>query len=157
RQLPSLFQWLQIRWLTAKKSWMPPERKMMGKAVRLHALRALMLGALFALTGWGFYESHGTLQSNALRERLLDANINEVPAIGQDMAPYRRWLDPLLYDAYVQAENDNDRRKQLHSALALLPVDASRVAYLTDRLLDAEPGEASILRDALLPHYKQLL
>src|SRR5208337_5202055 len=30
RQLPSLWQWLQIRWLTQKKSWTPPQRKMMA-------------------------------------------------------------------------------------------------------------------------------
>ena len=53
RQLPSLLQWLQIRWLTDKKSWTPRQRKMMGKAARVHALRAMMLGALLALSGWG--------------------------------------------------------------------------------------------------------
>ena len=31
RQLPSLLQWLQIRWLTQKKNWTPPQRKMMAK------------------------------------------------------------------------------------------------------------------------------
>ena len=58
-------------------------------------------------------------------DRLLDANTSEVPAIVADMAPYRRWLDPLLHDAYAQAEKDKDRRKQLHASLALLPVDAN--------------------------------
>ena len=32
RQLPSLLQWLSIRWLTQKKNWTPPQRKMMRKA-----------------------------------------------------------------------------------------------------------------------------
>ena len=36
RQLPSLLQWLQIRWLTTKKNWTPPQRKMMRKAGRVH-------------------------------------------------------------------------------------------------------------------------
>src|SRR5206468_2541614 len=27
RQLPSLFQWLQTRWLTQQKKWTPPQRK----------------------------------------------------------------------------------------------------------------------------------
>src|SRR5205807_753695 len=31
RQIPSLLQWLQIRWLTQKKNWTPPQRKMMRK------------------------------------------------------------------------------------------------------------------------------
>ncbi len=157
RQLPSLLQWMQVRRLTAKKSWTPLERKMMKKAGRYHALRAAMLAALLALLGWGAYEGHGRLKAHALRDRLLDANIHEVPAIVNEMAPYRRWLDPLLYDAYAAAENGKDRRKQLHSSLALLPVDDSQVKYLKDRLLDAEASEVSVLCDALLPHHDQLL
>ena len=39
RQLPSLWQWFQIRWLTPKKNWTPPQRKMMRKASRYHAVR----------------------------------------------------------------------------------------------------------------------
>ena len=46
RQLPSLLQWFQIRWLTQKKNWTPPQRKMMGKAGRYHAVRGLAVGGL---------------------------------------------------------------------------------------------------------------
>jgi serine/threonine protein kinase/formylglycine-generating enzyme required for sulfatase activity len=156
RQLPSLLQWLQIRWHTRKKQWTPPQRKMMGRAGRFYALRGFVVAVLLAVVGWGGYEGHGWLQAHALRDRLLDANINEVPSIVQDMAPYRRWLDPLLHEAYAQAERDNDRRKQLHASLALLPVDASQVRYLTERLLDAEAGDVAVLRDALFPHKENL-
>src|SRR5207244_10550283 len=38
RQLPSLWHWLRIRWLTPKKNWTPPQRKLMRKATRSHAL-----------------------------------------------------------------------------------------------------------------------
>jgi serine/threonine protein kinase/formylglycine-generating enzyme required for sulfatase activity len=157
RQLPSLRQWCSIRWLTQKKNWTPPQRKMMRKASRYHALRGFVLAVLLALIGWSAYEGHGTLKAHALRERLLDANTNEVPTIVADMAGYRQWLDPLLHDAYAQAEKDNDRRKQLHTSLALLPVDASQVEYLYGKLLDAEPGEAPVIRDALAPHKEPLL
>jgi serine/threonine protein kinase/formylglycine-generating enzyme required for sulfatase activity len=157
RQLPSLLQWLQIRCLTVKRSWTPLQRKMMGKAARLHALRAVMLGVLLALVGWGAYEGHGTLKAHALRDRLLDANINEVSNIVQEMASYRHWLDPLLHIAYAQAETDQDRPKQLYTSLALLPVDASQVKYLHGRLLDAEAGEVSVIRDALAPHKDGLM
>ena len=58
----------------------------------------------------------------------------EVPGIVKDMAPYRRWLDPLLHEAYAQAEASNDPRKQLHASLALLPVDSGQVEYLYGRL-----------------------
>jgi serine/threonine protein kinase len=157
RQLPSLLQWFQIRWLTQKKNWTPPQRKMMRKATRYHAVRGLVVAVILALLGWGGYESHGRLQAQALRDRLLDANTNEVPTIVQDMAPYRRWLDPLLQDASAQAEKDHDRRKQLHASLALLPVDALQVKYLYGGLLDAAPGEVLVIGDALAPHKEQLV
>jgi serine/threonine protein kinase/formylglycine-generating enzyme required for sulfatase activity len=157
RQLPSLLQWFQIRWLTVKKNWTPPQRKMMAKAGQYHTVRGLVLAVVLALLGWGSYETFGTLKAHALRDRLLDATINEVPTIVKDMAPYRRWLDLLLFDTYAQAEKDNDRRKQLHTSLALLPVDAAQVKYLNGRLLDAEPAEVAVIRDFLVPHKDQLV
>jgi formylglycine-generating enzyme required for sulfatase activity len=157
RQLPSLLQWFQIKCLTAKKNWTPLQRKMMRKASRYHAVRGFVVAVLLSLLGWGAYEGHGTLRAHALLERLLDANTNEVPTIVEDMAGYRRWLDPLLHDAQAQATQEKDRRELLHASLALLPVDASQVAYLHTRLIDAEPGEVPVIRDALAPHKEQLV
>ena len=82
---------------------------------------------------------------------------NEVPSIVQDMGSYRRWINPLLHEAYGKAEADKDARKQLHASLALLPVDGTQVAYLYDRLLDAEPHEVPVIRDALAAHKDDLL
>jgi serine/threonine protein kinase/formylglycine-generating enzyme required for sulfatase activity len=157
RQLPALMQWLETRWLTQTKDWTPPQRKMMRKATRYHAGRVFGMVVLLALIGWGIYEGHGTLKAHALRDRLLDADTNEVPTIVQDMAPYHRWLVPLLQDARTQAAKDNDRRKQLHASVALLPVDASQTTYLYGRLLDAEPGEVSLIQNSLAPHKEELL
>jgi serine/threonine protein kinase/formylglycine-generating enzyme required for sulfatase activity len=157
RQLPSLLQWLQIRWYTRKKHWTPPQKKMMGKAGRYHALRGLVVLVVLALLGWGGYETHGTLQAHALRDRLLDANTAEVPTVVEAMAPYRRWGDPLLRDALREAETNHDSRKQLHVSLALLPVDATQVDYLYERLLDAQPQEVPVIRDALAAYQDGLL
>jgi serine/threonine protein kinase/formylglycine-generating enzyme required for sulfatase activity len=157
RQLPSLWQWGSIRWLTQKKNWTPPQRKMMGKAGRYHAVRGLMGVIALALIGFCVYEAHGSLKAHALRDSLLSANINEVPGIVEEMAPYRPWLDPLLHEAYAQATRDNARHKQLHTGLALLPVDGSQVNYLKDRLLDADAGEVAVIRDALFSHKDQLV
>jgi serine/threonine protein kinase/formylglycine-generating enzyme required for sulfatase activity len=157
RQLPSLGQWFQIQRWTAKKNWTVPQRKMMHKASRYHALRGIVATVLLSLLGWGAYEGHGMLRAHALRERLLDANTNEVPTIVKDIAGYRRWLDPLLHDARNQAAQDKDRRKLLHTSLALLPVDASQVDYLYSRLIDAEPGEVPVIRDALAGHKDRIV
>jgi serine/threonine protein kinase/formylglycine-generating enzyme required for sulfatase activity len=157
RQLPTWWEWLNILAFTHKANWTPPQRKMMRRATRFHVVRGLVAAVFLALAGWGLYEGHGLLQAHALRGRLLDANTNEVPAIVADMAPYRGWVDPLLHDAYAQAAQDNDRRKQLHASLALLPVDGTQVDYLYGRLLDAEPGEVPVIRDALEPHKEALV
>jgi hypothetical protein len=156
RQLPAWWEWLTIRLLTRPKDWSAPQREMMGRADRYHAVRALVAAVLLVLLGWGTYEAHGRLQARALRDRLLDADTNEVPAIVREMRPCRRWLTPLLRDAYARAEAGQGPRKQLHASLALLPVDATQAEYLYRRLLDAEPHEASVIRDALAPHQSGL-
>jgi formylglycine-generating enzyme required for sulfatase activity len=157
RQLPSLVQWLQIRWYTRKKTWTPPQRKMMRKATRYHVVRGLVVAVLLALLGLGAWEGYGRLQAHRLRDRLLEATTADVPGIVHDMAPYRRWLDPLLREAYDEAKESHDLRKQLHASLALLPADPGQVDYLYGRLLDAEPPAVFVIRDALAPHKAELL
>jgi len=157
RQLPSLWQWCSIRWLTAKKNWTPLQRKMMGKAGRHHAVRGLVVALILAVTGWGSREGFGRLEGRRLRDRLLESTTPDVPGIVKDMAAYRRWVDPLLQDAYADAAKDKDSRKQLHASLALLPVDSGQVEYLYERLLKAEPQEVVVIRDALFDHKQDLM
>jgi serine/threonine protein kinase/formylglycine-generating enzyme required for sulfatase activity len=157
RQLPSPVQWLRIRWLVPAKNWTMPQRTMMRRASRYHTFRGLTLAVLLALLTRGGYEGYGRLEARALRDRLLSANTAGVPAVVADMAPYRRWLDPLLRESYGRAEAEGDARKQLHASLALLPGDGSQVDYLSARLLNAEPNEIPVIRDGLAPHQVRLL
>src|SRR5262249_15860877 len=129
------------------------------KAGRYHALRTLALAVSLALVGWGSYEAYGRLKAQALRDQLLKADTKNVPSIVEDMAPYRRWIDPLLRDAYQEAHTGKklESRTQLHASIALLPVEASQTAYLYMRLLDATPHEVSILCDVLAGQQNDLL
>src|SRR5262249_26443365 len=130
RQLPSLLQWLQIRCLTRRKDWTPPQRQMMRRAGRYHLARGLAVAVgLLLLLGIG-WEVHGRLRAQALLDNLLRAPTEDVPAVVADMAPYRRWLDGPLRQSYADAEANGDSRKQLHTSLALLPVDAGQLDYL---------------------------
>jgi serine/threonine protein kinase/formylglycine-generating enzyme required for sulfatase activity len=162
RQLPSLLQWLQIRWLTQKENWTPPQRKMMRRAHWHHALRGLALAVVLmvlvaaaVLIRSGVVEQNNATNAEGLVHRLLDADIGQVPGIVSEIEPYRQRADPLL-----RAENnraaDNSREK-LHISLALLPVDPGQVDYLYGRLLDAAPNEVPVIRDALEPHKDKLL
>src|SRR5690349_21036224 len=94
-------------------------------------------------------------QSNAnhageLVQRLLVADTPQVLGIVAQLEGYRVWADPLLRDEFQKAKPNS--RQQLHASLALLPVDAIQVEYLHGRLLNAEPQEATVIRDAVAPH-----
>ena len=69
---------------------------MMSRAGGYHAVRGVAIVVLVTILGFASYEGHGRLQAHALRRRLLDADTTQVLTIVQDMAPYRRWLNPLL-------------------------------------------------------------
>ena len=89
-----------------------------------------------------------------LVQRLLDANIAQVPRIVRQMKGYRIWTDPLLKAGLGHAaEHSADK---LHASLALLSSDPQQVSYLYERLLDAEPQEVPVIRNALAP-YKEAL
>jgi eukaryotic-like serine/threonine-protein kinase len=157
RQLPSLLQWFNIRWWTQKKNWTPPEKKMMAKAGKYHAVRAMVAGVLLAaatFTGLTIREQVEEKQKAAhaagLVQRVLDAESAQVPGAVSEMAEYRKWTDPLLREEYDKAADKS--RHKLHASLALLPVDRGRVPYLHGRLLDAEPHEVPVIRDALVPY-----
>jgi formylglycine-generating enzyme required for sulfatase activity len=80
-----------------------------------------------------------------------------VPDIVAAMEGYRRWTDPLLRQAYREAEAGGNARKQLHASLALLPVERDQSGYLYGRLLDARPHEVAVIRDALDPYRTELV
>jgi serine/threonine protein kinase/formylglycine-generating enzyme required for sulfatase activity len=162
RQLPSLLQWSQIRCFTEKKNWAPPQRKMMRKATRYHVARGMALGlllAVVAVTGLAIQEQdvaqRKAIHAAGLVQRLLVAETAQVPGVIALMTEYRKWTDPLLRDE--QGNAGTRSRQKLHASLALLPVDATQVDYLCDRLLDAGPYEVSVIRDALAPHKDSLL
>jgi serine/threonine protein kinase len=56
RQLPSLWQWLDIRRWTRQKDWTASQRQMMQKASRYHAMRGMIVAVLLGLFGWANYE-----------------------------------------------------------------------------------------------------
>jgi formylglycine-generating enzyme required for sulfatase activity len=157
RQLPSLLQWLQIRRWTQKRTWTPPQQKMMRKAARHHLLRGGLTAALVLLLGLLGWDLWGRVQAHHLRDRLLeDAPTADVPAIVRQTSPYRYWLRPLLQKAYTQAEHDQDAHKQLHASLALAADDPGQVPYLTGRLLTAQAHEILAIRQALAPYQARL-
>jgi len=79
RQLPSLLQWFTIRWWVQKKIWTPPQKKMMAKAGKYHAVRGKVLAVVLALVGWGGYEGYGTLKAHEERKLAMSGQVGDPP------------------------------------------------------------------------------
>jgi serine/threonine protein kinase/formylglycine-generating enzyme required for sulfatase activity len=90
-----------------------------------------------------------------LVDELIKAEIGEVPGIVHEIDKIRRWTDPLLRQEDASAPEKSD--KKLRLALALLPVDQSKIDELRDGLLRVSPREFVVLRDALATHKNQVL
>jgi serine/threonine protein kinase/formylglycine-generating enzyme required for sulfatase activity len=157
RHLPAWWEWLNIRLLTRKKDWTPPQRQMMRQAARFHGLRAAVLALLLAaglivgLSVRGQVIEQGKAEYAAsLVKRLLDADIGQVPGIVKEVEGYRPWADPLLRKANEEAKEGS--RQKLSTSLALLPADDGQVEYLYERLLNSGPTELAVIRDALAGH-----
>src|SRR5262249_1125183 len=85
------------------------------------------------------------------------ADTAAVPRLVEDLAPYRHWADPLLRSLVADAKAEPRSKVCLHASLALVSVDGSQVKYLYERLLDAEPNEVPVIRQALAPHREGLV
>jgi formylglycine-generating enzyme required for sulfatase activity len=163
RQLPSLWQWLQIRCLTQKENWTPPQRQMMRKASRLHGVRALVMAAVLVLLGWGVMEAWSVANANLLVKAVSSADTAKLPQLlvaieGVEHGPSlpSRWV--LLSGLRrMYAESGPGSPQRLRASLCLLPVDPSQEAFLYERLLDAGADELPVIRDTLAPYREDLV
>ena len=134
----------------------------MKRAGRVHGVRGVLTFALLSagvLAGIAVrrqvIENQRATHAAGLVQRVLDADTPQVPDIVGAMRDYRRWVDSSLRSELEKSSDDS--RQKLHASLALLPVDASQVDYLFNRLLKATPSELPVLRDALKPHQATLV
>ncbi len=155
RQLPSLGQWLRIGRLTERKKWTPPERRLMARARRFHALRCSTVAAiLLVATIVGLriraavVERQNATRAEGLVDALEKADVTQVPPIVHNLADYRAWADTLLKSRLQQAKTGS--HQALNLRLALLPVDQGQLELLRDELLVDTPQQFPIVRDALL-------
>jgi eukaryotic-like serine/threonine-protein kinase len=156
RFLPPWWEWLSLRLLTRPRNWTTPERALMRRAAGHHAAWGLAFAAGIVLLLFAGREGYGRQRAQGLQARLLEAATEDLPEIVREMGPYRHWLDGPLRKAYESSQASQDKRRQLHASLGLLPVDPGQLGYLCDRLLDAGPPELLVIRDALRPQASEV-
>jgi serine/threonine protein kinase/formylglycine-generating enzyme required for sulfatase activity len=93
-------------------------------------------------------------QALAEVDALLRAQSSEVPAILRRLPDTYDDVLPRLRELWERP--DLPERQRLRVGLALLPVDEAPVARLYEGMLQAEPHEMLLIRDALLPHREKL-
>jgi hypothetical protein len=141
--------WLERMWKWGKRN--------PGSAAGLAA--GLLLLALATLSGLVIreqvLEQQKATRAAGLLQAVLNADNTHVPAIIDEISGYRQWADAQLREKNLKAADKS--RQKLNTSLALLPVDPGQVPYLYDRLLDAQPQEVPVIRDALARHRADLL
>jgi formylglycine-generating enzyme required for sulfatase activity len=150
RHLPAWWEWLNVRLLTRRRDWTEPQRRMMRKACRYHAVRGLALVFFLLLLGWVGCEVYGRL----LVESIITAETSDVPRLVEQLPPFRRWANARLL-RHID-DTPPDSKEHLHASLALVAADEGQVEYLSHRLLDASPTQLSVIRDALRAHEEEL-
>ena len=154
RFLPSWWENLNIRLLTDKKKWTEPQRKMMGKARRVHGIRSILVLVAMVVVVLGGITIRNTAnerqrdaEATRLVEGLLQADTSQVKAIIENLTGYREYAKDDLQKAF--AESPDDSNTKLHAALAMLPEDQSVLPFLKERLLTVSPAQFQFVRDLL--------
>ena len=157
RHLPSAWETIMLAWHTRASRRTVPEQSLLRAAKRHHLLRGVLAAAiLVALCAVGWQVRARVLENQArntsagLVDRLLDARLEEAPAISAELAPYRRWVDGPLHDVLADAKAPQPRK--VRAALGLLASDHSQAKQLFQNLLAAEPNEALVLIGVLTNH-----
>jgi formylglycine-generating enzyme required for sulfatase activity len=151
RYLPSLWEWAGMRLFTRPREWTESQGRMMRGAVRYHIKRSSFLGLALAVLAVGGWWAWGTLRAHSLVEKLLSAEIADVPEIVKQLGPYHRWADPMLRAAWRPSWDDaRNRRARVNATLALLPVERDRDDEVFTWLLHASrPDEVEAIRSAV--------
>ena len=156
RRLPTFGQYASILWYTKSYEWSALQRKMMQAANQFYLKRLLFGTVLLFVAGYFYLQILGKTKSKGLVEKLLSANLEEVPAIVLEMRPYSRSVLPILETESQKAFLKSDIPKMVRSSIALLPTSSSNLDYLSKYLLNAKPEELNILISALEPFKDQI-
>lgn len=149
RQLPSLWQWLQIKALTRKQAWKLPERKMMARAGWVHAFRSgIAMTLMLAITVAGL-----TLQRRALRKQVQLAVSNlgntkgvAVPWAIKDLGDFP---EDMVVEELGERFRNCEEGQKLSLAYGLAHFGKVDVRFLIAQIPIAESREADNLITAI--------
>ncbi len=163
RFLPSWWENLNIRLLTDNKKWTEPQRKMMGKAGRVHGIRfvlSLVASVVVFLGVINIRNAAGERQRNAEATRLvkglLTADTSQIKTVIEKELPgFRQYATDDLQQAFQESPAKSHAKR--HAALAFLPDGKSVLPFLKNRLLTITPLNFVHMRDLLIDDKDELV
>ena len=155
RFLPNPLEYLSIVAGVARGKRTPGEQLVMRVATRRYGfIGSLVILATAILLGSAWYV-YGDAQARVLTQAIFAAKPAELRTlVDESLPPYRHWANSLLRQA-ANAE-DTSEEQRLNASLALIPVDATQLGYLSRRLIDCSIEQFPVVRDYLSPHRKTL-
>jgi formylglycine-generating enzyme required for sulfatase activity len=160
RHLPSLREWVGIRWLTDKNKWTDPQRKIMQKAGRLHLLRSGSIAAILLVASLTLQFVLAGQKAASLVEALRTASPEQLTALIQQADESRQSLDRLLQPLIQKADAADaaplDRAAALPARLVLVGRDSSQVKPLSDALLNGDLAYVDPIRTRLRQYANDL-
>jgi serine/threonine protein kinase len=150
RYLPTWWEWLVIVFFTRRARRRPAEQRLIKAATQYHAARAALLSAALALFCLFAVDRLGVVRAKAAVRELENTEARNLPRLIDNLAPYRRWADPLLRETI--ADQRTGPRRLARARLALLPVDAAQSRDLFGPLIDGEPELFPATLQALREH-----
>jgi formylglycine-generating enzyme required for sulfatase activity len=160
RHLPSLKEWIGIRWLTEKNKWTEPQRKIMQKAGRLHLLRSGFIVAILLVASLTLQFILAGQKAASLVEALRTASPEQLTTLIQQADESRKSLDPLLQPLIQKADAadaaPSDRAAALPARLVLVGRDSSQVKPLSEALLNGDLAYVAPIRTRLRQYANDL-
>ena len=160
RHLPSLREWISIRWLTSTNKWTEPQRKIMQKAGRLHLLRTGAFVAILLIASLSMKFILDGQKTASLFEALQTASPEQLIRLVQQADESRNSLDRLLLPLIKKADAadaaPSDRAAALPARLVLARRDSSQVKPLSDLLLSSDLAHVEPIRTRLRQYANDL-
>lgn len=154
KQLPSLWETLQISFGTTSSSWTPSQANMMRQAQGWHGRRLLTIGLLLLCMTLGavawqreYRLAQRQRTADALGDQLLVAEIERVIPVLHDMAPTRDlWTSRMRALAEQSDATASDR---LRADLALVTHEPQRTADILKLCREVDPATLHVAREWL--------
>ncbi|MBI3463466.1 MAG: protein kinase, partial [Planctomycetes bacterium] len=149
RFLPNPLEYASIVAGVRRRKRTPDQQRLLRAASGRYGVIAVLVLIAAGVLCWAGWEANGGLRADGLVQAVRNASIDQVLALATQLQPYNRWAHAGL--VRMRAD-DSDPDAQLHAALALLCVDATQAAYLTERLLASRIEQLPVVRDMLGKH-----